>query len=381
MTLPNAAATRGASGRLRPEGSSFKRGLLARWASFVLLCGLLAAGVQSPVNAQVNVPGFSKPPPPAPCQYSGRNEAYATNHDSASWTRFTLNGGECTLIGYINWIYGTVLFRAPDRGGLKFWVEETQEKGLPYLVRAMLQSPEFYQKNNTDEKKVVAIYRIIFRRAPDAGGRDFWMEQLRNGMTWPQVVDHFAASDEFTAYTSAAFYEGYRHDGTFDRAYPKKSARYHEAYSIANGPFEYYYSQLIQTRTWLDQQHWALPILFNSDSRRHDPLNWSYDGCTFDLTKVLTSSDPDGGNGSLVYTQARYCYLHDFFYRNFGDKQGINLDNSENVRKAADLRLRDLSLSSCNRRFTGRLDPRRVSCRAEAHTVYNVLRVGGEFAF
>jgi hypothetical protein len=52
--------------------------------------------------------------------------------------------------------------------------------------------------NVTNVDPVVRLYRAYFLRAPDAGGLDYWVARRRNG-TWSlrRISDYFAASNEF----------------------------------------------------------------------------------------------------------------------------------------------------------------------------------------
>lgn len=336
----------------------------------------LFVATTSPASGQSNDPSFNKRPTPAGCTYSGTNEAAAFNVDQSNWAVLVINGGECSAIGWINWFYGTALNRSPDRNGLLYWMNEAQTLGIPEAGWHILGSQEFFNRNPTNHLRVSALYWAALRRAPDAGGWAYWEGLLNNGaITWSNLAWYFLHSAEFTNKMNATIYTSY-HNGILDKARPKTNTVYHEAYSLVNTYFEYWWSQKAQTRTWLDQGYWGLPATpgFNQDSKRYDFLNWADNGCSFGADGITS------GNGSLIYTQARYCAYHDFYYRNFGDNNGINLDNSSTVRLTADVRLKNLSDGSCDRRY-GSGSAYRVLCKAESASVYFALRQYGGPAF
>lgn len=64
-------------------------------------------------------------------------------------------------------------------------------------------SAEFTNRNLDDVDFLTVLYKTFFNRAPDAGGMTYWMEKLQTGMTRTEVLHGFTGSKEFKARTKA----------------------------------------------------------------------------------------------------------------------------------------------------------------------------------
>jgi len=92
--------------------------------------------------------------------------------------------------------YLDFLARGPDDAGLAFWSNQLRAGINPGgLVEFMVSQPEFGET----VAPVVRLYRAHFRRSPDFGGLQFWAGRFRNGMPLAGISDEFARSPEFTA--------------------------------------------------------------------------------------------------------------------------------------------------------------------------------------
>ena len=90
--------------------------------------------------------------------------------------------------------YRDFLARDPDAGGLEFWSNQLRAGINPGgLVEFMVAQPEFAES----VAPVVRLYLAHFLRSPDFGGLQFWAGQFRNGMPLAGISDEFARSDEF----------------------------------------------------------------------------------------------------------------------------------------------------------------------------------------
>jgi hypothetical protein len=75
--------------------------------------------------------------------------------------------------GYVDALYRGILGRAPDSGGLGYWVGELDRlRPREDLSRSLFLS---YESNTS---RVNDLYSTILKRAPDGGGRDYWARQL-----------------------------------------------------------------------------------------------------------------------------------------------------------------------------------------------------------
>ncbi|MCG2583763.1 DUF4214 domain-containing protein [Massilia sp. TS11] len=105
------------------------------------------------------------------------------------------NGGE------VYRLYQAAFNRTPDAGGLGYWMSAL-DKGaaLVDIAAGFVSSAEFqsmYGVNATNTSIVTTMYTNVLHRAPDAGGLAFWVNVLdsHNG-TVPQVLAAFSESPE-----------------------------------------------------------------------------------------------------------------------------------------------------------------------------------------
>jgi hypothetical protein len=110
--------------------------------------------------------------------------------------------------------YRSILRRAPDAGGKAFWQKDTlRMAGLETNVNeawfAMAQffyfSAEYKAFNRDDTGFVTDLYNTFFNRAPDSGGLAFWLDQISQGMPREVVLTSFMFSQEFRDFTASIF--------------------------------------------------------------------------------------------------------------------------------------------------------------------------------
>jgi hypothetical protein len=110
--------------------------------------------------------------------------------------------------------YRAILRRAPDSGGKDFWSAESQRvvdlganvnEAWYALATAFFSSPEYLSFNRSPEEFVTDLYVTFFNRAPDAGGLAFWVGQLAAGMPREVLLVSFLFSPEFTSFSAAIF--------------------------------------------------------------------------------------------------------------------------------------------------------------------------------
>ena len=121
---------------------------------------------------------------------------------------------------FVSRIYLNVLGRAPDQGGLDFWVGRLQEPGAsrasrPEVLAGIAESAENKTRTapsvaagiwDRDEEaaQVARMYDTALGRSPDVGGLGFWTQNIDAGrLTLQDMADQFVGSTEFrTAYPS-----------------------------------------------------------------------------------------------------------------------------------------------------------------------------------
>ena len=97
-------------------------------------------------------------------------------------------------------LYTECLGRDPEEGGLKFW-----SLGLTNLELTGKQaahefffSKEFNDFNLDNEGLLTRMYKTFMGREPDDDGMNYWLGEMKNGMTKEQVFECFVNSTEFT---------------------------------------------------------------------------------------------------------------------------------------------------------------------------------------
>lgn len=98
----------------------------------------------------------------------------------------------------------TILDRAPDIEGLKFWLSHgaAGETGAQ-VASGFVQSAEFSQRlpDGTNAAFVEQLYQNVLDRGSDAGGLAYWVQSLDGGTSRGQVAFNIANSPESAALT------------------------------------------------------------------------------------------------------------------------------------------------------------------------------------
>lgn len=97
-------------------------------------------------------------------------------------------------------LYQAAFNRTPDGGGLKYWIEQMDTgTTLEQVAVGFINSAEFkalYGENPSNEDFVTKLYSNVLHRAPDAGGKAYWVEQLNKGTSKAAVLASFSESPE-----------------------------------------------------------------------------------------------------------------------------------------------------------------------------------------
>lgn len=97
-------------------------------------------------------------------------------------------------------LYQAALNRAPDQGGLGFWIN-AMDKGasLDSVAASVIDSNEFraaYGVNPGNQELVTRFYENILHRAPEAAGLSYWKGQLDSGVSKAAVLAGISESSE-----------------------------------------------------------------------------------------------------------------------------------------------------------------------------------------
>lgn len=87
-------------------------------------------------------------------------------------------------------IYIAAFRRAPESGGYNYWLQEKTAKGLSAVADTIFSLDivkQIYPASMSGSQFVTAIYRNVFNKEPDAEGLNYWTQQL-NGKSRGQLV-------------------------------------------------------------------------------------------------------------------------------------------------------------------------------------------------
>lgn len=110
--------------------------------------------------------------------------------------------------------YQSLLRRAPDAGGQNFWEDEalrvrahgaSVNEAFYALSAAFLGSPEYAAFNRDNTGFVTDMYVAFFDRTPDSAGLAFWTGQIQQGLPREVAYVSFLFSAEFDAYMRGVF--------------------------------------------------------------------------------------------------------------------------------------------------------------------------------
>jgi hypothetical protein len=110
-------------------------------------------------------------------------------------------------------MYQAAFGTAPDTGWFRNTANLADRTGMSAISLAdqILASPEFSQKYGNPDNLgyVFKIYGNVLGRTPDSGGLDYWAGQLDKGMPRDQLLVAFAVSDENVQLTGVHMSNGY----------------------------------------------------------------------------------------------------------------------------------------------------------------------------
>lgn len=184
---------------------------VCRIALGLLVVALAGAALpSSPVGAQVQAP----PDPAVGATFVPGDES-ASAHANRTTTsglvgRPAFANTPCPgLTDSIVRLYSAYFLRAPDQGGFEFWTAEfaAGNWSLPSMSAFFSESPEFVDMYGgvTDAEFIDLIYRNIFGRAADDGGRDYWLGRMQNeGIDRGTVMLFFSESTEYVEQSATA---------------------------------------------------------------------------------------------------------------------------------------------------------------------------------
>lgn len=100
---------------------------------------------------------------------------------------------------FVQRLYDKVFQRSGDTAGLNNWANKLYNGTTTGATTAwnFFFSPEFLNKNTSDEQYVDILYQALFDRDADEGGKANWVNILKDGMSRAYVLKGFTDSVEF----------------------------------------------------------------------------------------------------------------------------------------------------------------------------------------
>ena len=193
---------------------------------------------------------------------------------------------------FVNRLYKLILERPSDQTGLNDWTKLLADKkeNAAHVVEGFIESPEFLNKNLSNEMYVKVLYKALLDRDADAQGQSQWVDLLMKGYPRDHILKGFIESNEFTEL--CAYYGITR--GTIeanDRVYQNPS----QYYQITN----------------------STPILGTAG---YD-LSYGYMGLK--VAKVIQRLGVNGGRYQGMNTAARYTYEVIYKVQDFQRAKGL----------------------------------------------------------
>ena len=98
---------------------------------------------------------------------------------------------------FVDLVYQNVLNRAPDAGGRAYWLGQLSGgMSRGEMMTGLSESAEF-QRNILAETYVTMMYVGMLRRAPDSNGFSFWVNYLESGNSGQALINGFLVTPEY----------------------------------------------------------------------------------------------------------------------------------------------------------------------------------------
>lgn len=112
-------------------------------------------------------------------------------------TKPTVNNDQ--IKGFIERIYTYVLNRESEEEGVNFWYSELYNfnRTGAEVAQGFIFSPEFENRNTTNEEFIEILYKTFFGRESDVTGMTYWLSLLESGTSRMDVANGFIFSQEW----------------------------------------------------------------------------------------------------------------------------------------------------------------------------------------
>ncbi len=105
-------------------------------------------------------------------------------------------------------LYRTFLQREGEPAGVQGWMTALEQAApLQQLVTGFCDSVEYKMRNPPPEHFVESLYVNLLGRASDPGGKQYWVGTLQTGATTGSVIDGFLRSQEYATLLATGLYQ------------------------------------------------------------------------------------------------------------------------------------------------------------------------------
>jgi uncharacterized delta-60 repeat protein len=131
-------------------------------------------------------------------RYRGGDSLEGISNFFAGGAEFVNTYGALSNAAFVDRVYQNVLGRAPDAGGRAFWIAEL-DSSRRNRGQVMLQFSEGaeYRGLINNEVYVTMMYIGMLRRAPEPGGFSFWVDYLDHGNSGLSLINGFLGATEY----------------------------------------------------------------------------------------------------------------------------------------------------------------------------------------
>lgn len=99
---------------------------------------------------------------------------------------------------FIRTLYQNILDRDPEsQTAIDYWIRYTYEHGLASTIGGFFTSREYTARGMSPEATAEKFYIAVLGRQAEPGGREFYVNEIRTGMSLWKVADDFVGSREY----------------------------------------------------------------------------------------------------------------------------------------------------------------------------------------
>lgn len=101
---------------------------------------------------------------------------------------------------FVERLYNDCLERPSEAAGKASWVQKLCDGEMDGATvgSGFVFSEEYINKGTTKKEYLTMLYKVFMGRTPDNGGMEYWLNNMKNGMTREEVFKGFVESPEYT---------------------------------------------------------------------------------------------------------------------------------------------------------------------------------------